>query len=73
MDLTEKGIHDFGVRFGEVDGYVRMPELIAKREGVGADLALGTRALAAKYGHPELAIMSRASSSPATIRVAPSA
>jgi aldehyde:ferredoxin oxidoreductase len=54
MDLTEKGIHDFGVRFGDVDGYIRMPELISRREGVGADLALGGRALAAKYGHPEL-------------------
>ena len=54
MDLAEKGIHDFGVRFGDVDGYVKMPELIAKREGAGADLALGARALAAKYGHPEL-------------------
>ncbi len=54
MDLTEKGIHDFGVRFGDVASYVKMPELISKREGVGADLALGARALAAKYGHPEL-------------------
>ena len=54
MDLTEKGIHDFGVRFGDVDGYVKMPALIASREGVGAELALGARALAAKYGHPEL-------------------
>ena len=35
MDLTEKGIHDFGVRFGDVEGYVKMPELIAKREGAG--------------------------------------
>ena len=23
MDLTEKGIHDFGLRFGEVEGYVK--------------------------------------------------
>jgi aldehyde:ferredoxin oxidoreductase len=55
MDLTEKGIHDFGVRFGEAEGYLEMPRLIAEREGAGADLALGARALAAKYGHPELA------------------
>ncbi len=56
MDLTEKGIKDFGLRFGEVDGYVKAPEMIVSREGAGADLALGTRALAAKYGHPELAM-----------------
>ena len=54
MDLTEKGIHDFGVRFGEVEGYVKAPALIAKRAGIGEELALGSRALAAKYGHPEL-------------------
>ncbi|MBN2204594.1 MAG: aldehyde ferredoxin oxidoreductase family protein [Thermoleophilia bacterium] len=56
MDLTEQGINDFGLRFGEVESYVKVPELIAKREGIGAELALGTRALAAKYGHPELAM-----------------
>jgi aldehyde:ferredoxin oxidoreductase len=56
MDLTERGIADLGLRFGEVDGYVKAPELIASREGVGADLALGARGLAAKYGHPELAM-----------------
>lgn len=56
MDLTERGIADFGVRFGEVEGYVRMPELIARREGVGAELAMGARALARKYGVPELAM-----------------
>ena len=56
MDLTEKGVHDFGLRFGEVEGYLRAPELIASGEGAGAELALGARALAAKYGHPELAM-----------------
>jgi aldehyde:ferredoxin oxidoreductase len=56
MDLTEKGLADFGVRFGEADGYVRMPGLIARRSGAGAQLALGARALAAKYGVPELAM-----------------
>ena len=56
MDLTEKGIHDFGVRFGEAEGYLAAPALMVSREGVGADLALGARALAAKYGVPELAM-----------------
>ncbi len=56
MDMTEKGIADFGVCFGEPEGYVRVPELIARREGVGAELALGARALAAKYGVPEMAM-----------------
>jgi len=55
MDLTEKGIHDFGLRFGEAEGYLAAPALIAAREGIGEELALGARALAATYGHPELA------------------
>jgi len=56
MDLTEKGIHDFGLHFGDIEGYLKAPELIASRTGIGADLALGARGLAAKYGHPELAM-----------------
>lgn len=56
MDLAERGIADYGLRFGEVEAYVRAPELIAYRDGIGADLALGSRDLAAKHGHPELAM-----------------
>jgi aldehyde:ferredoxin oxidoreductase len=56
MDLTERGLVDLGLRFGDPDGYLRMPGLIAQREGAGAELALGARALAAKYGVPELAM-----------------
>ena len=55
MDMTEKGIKDFGLHFGEVEGYVKAPQLIATRVGIGAELALGARALAAKYGCPDLA------------------
>ena len=55
MDLTEKGIADLGVRFGDLEGYLRVPEQIARREGVGAVLAMGARGLASEYGHPELA------------------
>jgi aldehyde:ferredoxin oxidoreductase len=56
MDMTERGIHDFGVRFGEIESYLKVPELIATRSGIGADLALGGKALADKYGCPELAM-----------------
>ena len=56
MDMTERDIVDFGLRFGEVEGYLAAPELIAKREGVGAYLALGARALAKEHGVPELAM-----------------
>ncbi|MBN1321180.1 MAG: aldehyde ferredoxin oxidoreductase family protein [Thermoleophilia bacterium] len=56
MDMTERDIVDFGLRFGEVKGYMAAPELIATREGVGAYLALGARALATEHGVPELAM-----------------
>ncbi len=56
MDLTEKGIKDFGMRFGEAAGYLDAPALMSTRTGVGADLALGTRALSAKYGVPDMAM-----------------
>ena len=54
MDMTEKGIHDFGLHFGDIEAYLKIPEQLALRTGVGAELAMGSRALAAKYGHPEL-------------------
>ena len=55
MDMDLHGIAEFGFRFGD-ESYVTAPSLISKREGVGADLALGARALAAKFGHSELAM-----------------
>jgi len=59
MDMTEKGIHDFGVRFGDLEAYVKIPEQLATRTGIGAELALGSRDLADKYGCPELAMQSK--------------
>ncbi|MFZ5632757.1 MAG: aldehyde ferredoxin oxidoreductase family protein [Bacillota bacterium] len=50
MELAEKNIKELGLRFGEVDSYLKVPELVARRRGIGADLALGVRDLAAKYG-----------------------
>jgi len=73
MDMTEKGIKDFGLHFGEVESYVAAPTLIAKREGIGAELALGSRALAAKYGVPELAMQVKGLELRATTRAARSA
>ncbi len=55
MDLAEKGVADFDLRFGRLDTYLEAPEAIVRREGVGAELARGSRALAAKYGRPDLA------------------
>lgn len=56
MDMTELGIHDFGLHFGEEKGYLEIPRLIARREGIGAELAKGARALANQYRTPDLAL-----------------
>jgi aldehyde:ferredoxin oxidoreductase len=55
MDLCEKGAADYGLAFGDAAGYLAAPGLIARREGWGAELALGARDLAALNGRPELA------------------
>ena len=55
MDLCEKGAADYGLAFGDAEGYLAAPGLIARREGWGAVLALGARDLAALKGRPELA------------------
>jgi len=56
MELTEKNIYNFGLRFGAVDQYLKIPALITNREGIGAELALGVEALAVKYGGTDFAM-----------------
>lgn len=55
MDLCERGVADYGLAFGDATGYLTAPGMIARREGWGAELALGARDLAALKGRPELA------------------
>ena len=56
MEMTEKGIHDFGIRFGDEDKYIEYLKLMSRREGVGADLALGVKKLSEKYGGSDFAM-----------------
>ncbi len=49
MELTEKGLHDFGLKFGDTKTYLQVPQMIAKKEGIGKELALGSRELARRY------------------------
>jgi aldehyde:ferredoxin oxidoreductase len=55
MDLCERGAADYGLSFGDATGYLAAPGMIARREGWGAELALGARDLATLKGRPELA------------------
>ena len=51
MDLSESGIHDFGLKFGEDREYLAVVQEIAGRSTErGRDLALGAARLATKYG-----------------------
>ena len=34
MEMTERGIHDFGIRFGEADKMISMLEMMARKEGI---------------------------------------
>jgi aldehyde:ferredoxin oxidoreductase len=68
MELSEKGLlptetmeliqKDLGrkLEFGDEKAIVLFTEQMGKNEGFGKDLALGSALLAAKYGHPELAM-----------------
>ena len=50
MELTENGIKDFGLHFGDKAAYLLTPSLIAYQNGIGADLGLGVKKLSEKYG-----------------------
>jgi aldehyde:ferredoxin oxidoreductase len=56
MEMTEKGIKDFGLRFGDVATYLKMPRLVAFKEGIGQELCLGVKKLSQKYGGTEFAM-----------------
>jgi len=56
MELTEKGIKDFGLKFGDVDAYLKVPGLIAAQDGIGVDLGLGVKKLSEKYGGSDFAM-----------------
>ncbi|SDO68229.1 aldehyde ferredoxin oxidoreductase family protein [Desulforhopalus singaporensis] len=55
MELGETGRHDFGLRFGNIDGYISVLREIANLSTVrGKDLAMGSKKLAAKYQAQDL-------------------
>ena len=56
MELGEKGLWDNGLRFGECGGLEDLAGLVARREGVGADIAEGVMRMSEKYGGADFAI-----------------
>jgi len=59
MELSEKGIHDFGLRFGDKEGYLEAVKLIGLNRGFGAELARGVKAVAEKYGGLDFAMQTK--------------
>jgi len=50
MTMTEEGLHDFGIRYGQAEGTLQAVKDIAHRQGQWAELANGARWLARTYG-----------------------
>jgi aldehyde:ferredoxin oxidoreductase len=66
MDMAEKGLRDFGLRFGGVPEYlVAVEEMARLSTDRGRDLALGVKRLAAKYAAEDLAVESKGMEFPA--------
>ena len=57
MEITETGRHDFNLRFGQVDEYLKVIyEIATLSTERGRDLAMGAKKLAAKYGADDLSM-----------------
>lgn len=56
MEAAENGLIDCDLQFGKPDGVSEILDAIARREGVGDDLAEGVRTVSKKYGGEEYAI-----------------
>jgi aldehyde:ferredoxin oxidoreductase len=56
MELVEKGLLKTQLHFGETSGVIELIEDAAKKQGLGKELGEGSRALAARYNAPELAM-----------------
>ncbi|MBU4555849.1 MAG: aldehyde ferredoxin oxidoreductase family protein [Actinobacteria bacterium] len=53
MELAERGLVDWPLRFGDVSGLAQLFDDIAHRRGIGDELADGSRVLGIRYGAPE--------------------
>jgi len=56
MELYEKGVFPHELNWGDANIIESLVEDIAYKRGIGAELALGSKRLAEKYGRPELAM-----------------
>ncbi len=65
MEMAENGYVNHPVRFGDAKGMLELVNQIARREGIGNELAQGSFRFATKYGHPECSMSSKGQELPA--------
>ena len=70
MELYEMGVikkEEIGIEapFGSAEALIKLTEWTAKGEGFGKTLALGSRRMCEKYGHPELSMTVKGQEFPA--------
>jgi len=65
MELCEAGAWNGGLRWGDAGKLLALVQDTACRRGMGAELALGSKRLAEKFGRPELAMQVKGMEIPA--------
>ena len=63
--ITKETTGGIEMKFGSAEALTRSAELVAKGEGFGRDLALGSKRLTEKYGHPDLSMTVKGQEFPA--------
>jgi len=63
--ITTETTGGLELNFGSAEALTRAAELVATGEGFGRDLALGSKRLCEKYGHPELSMTVKGQEFPA--------
>ncbi|MEF8917412.1 MAG: aldehyde ferredoxin oxidoreductase family protein [Candidatus Bipolaricaulota bacterium] len=65
MEMSERGLVDWDLSFGDSKEVTNLVKKIATRSGIGDDLAEGSARLAEEYGHPELSMSVKGQELPA--------
>jgi len=63
--ITKETTGGLEMKFGSAEALTRAAELVATGEGFGRDLALGSKRLCEKYGHPDLSMTVKGQEFPA--------
>ena len=56
MELNEKGLWENGLNFGDCETLESLVGMVARREGIGADIAEGVKRMSEKFGGKDFAI-----------------